>query len=936
MADQPRLPDWIQGINGGSGRVSASRINEYARTPRERSITIAGEGTLLPIVYGRCYVAGRMIASGFNGSNLVLAYAFCVGECDAVENVYINDEVPPAGVTVTTYTGTTSQGVDPTLAASIPAYADTNRIPVSGGFVGVCYAVIEIEPSALDGFPRSVAAVIRGRKVLDPRVVPNQYQSAQRWRVYFTDASSTDTYLLDIAEIEMRDGIGGTDLTSGGTVDASSSNPSFPAVNAFDGSTATRWVTATGEVAPQWIEYDFGSSVTIREVAITTFSADRVPVDFEIQYFNGGTWIPVASVTGESGWGSLVTKAYAVDAIPEVGYSDNPALCIADLITDPDIGLGIAASGVEDCADWCDSLLGGVIPRARCALVIENATAIAPNWLDVFAEYAECWWIPDGDGIKLIPDQAVDLTGAYEYGGHNIIAGSLTLAGADQTDTPTEVEVRYTEPTSSGEPWRTKSVVRSLTGVSSGAVNRIPTTVSLEGLYREPDASNKALARLNKMQNRITAEWVTTDAGVVNQRGDVVVINHAERGVNMPVIITNVGMAGAGRWRVSAIRYDSNHYPSELPLPEGVGIVPDGVVAVLTGDNVPAGWTEITGDVTGLIRGKMSAPLGSTLGTNATSLSYTTDPDGGHNAADVDGTSESFLVPFPGNTFVSTNSTVFEVSDQSVPDHTHDVDIGFSVRPYTSEIRLVEKDGNGLEMPQEIVAFGIDGLTNSEISIYSSAEGDFIGANFDTSGTRVVDGVTTSIPPTSSTVSTVNYRHSHFGAVFGRNYEYNSSFDSVTNYRYERGGSTTHAHSASIQAALELKYKKLPLWGSFDNWSVVPGIIFMWRGDPTALPTDYVLCDGLNNTPDLSGYFVKTAPVVDDVSPFADNLIVGSVNLSNYSHEHRGTSVFTGFQAGHYVGHEGLHTHNHGSKLFSEPYAPDVYDIAFIMYAPGV
>lgn len=41
--------------------------------------------------------------------------------------------------------------------------------------------------------------------------------------------------------------------------------------------------------------------------------------------------------------------------------------------------------------------------------------------------------------------------------------------------------------------------------------------------------------------------------------------------------------------------------------------------------------------------------------------------------------------------------------------------------------------------------------------------------------------------------------------------------------------------------------------------SVPPGVICMWSGSSTAIPTGWALCDGTNNTPDLRGRFVVGA-----------------------------------------------------------------------------
>jgi hypothetical protein len=60
---------------------------------------------------------------------------------------------------------------------------------------------------------------------------------------------------------------GTTNIAQGKTATASSTeNASFPASNAVDGNTATRWSSAFSD--PQWLEVDLGSSQSICQVGL--------------------------------------------------------------------------------------------------------------------------------------------------------------------------------------------------------------------------------------------------------------------------------------------------------------------------------------------------------------------------------------------------------------------------------------------------------------------------------------------------------------------------------------------------------------------------------------------------------------------------------------------------------------------------------------------
>lgn len=62
-----------------------------------------------------------------------------------------------------------------------------------------------------------------------------------------------------------------------------------------------------------------------------------------------------------------------------------------------------------------------------------------------------------------------------------------------------------------------------------------------------------------------------------------------------------------------------------------------------------------------------------------------------------------------------------------------------------------------------------------------------------------------------------------------------------------------------------------------------PGIIVMWSGLISAIPTGWFLCNGLNGTPDLRGRFIYGASVDTDVKTTG-----GSANAIVVSHTHTG------------------------------------------------
>ena len=151
---------------------AATVINASAQKPVFQQESAAGLGETVALIYGKSSYGGMLIADGRIGTDAVWAWAWGFGELDAIEAFYLNDAAPPAGVTVTHYLGTTSQGVDATLAAAFGGYTDTMVISVRGVSIGIGYTVVRVTTaSGIKGLP-SARAVIRGRKCIDPRAAP--------------------------------------------------------------------------------------------------------------------------------------------------------------------------------------------------------------------------------------------------------------------------------------------------------------------------------------------------------------------------------------------------------------------------------------------------------------------------------------------------------------------------------------------------------------------------------------------------------------------------------------------------------------------------------------------------------------------------------------------------------------------------------------------
>src|SRR5437879_555788 len=90
-----------------------------------------------------------------------------------------------------------------------------------------------------------------------------------------------------------------TNVALGKTATASSTeNAGFPASNAVDGNTGTRWSSAFSD--PQWLEVDLGSSQSICQVTLQWETAYGKAFQIQVSS-DGSTWTTIYSTTAGTG-----------------------------------------------------------------------------------------------------------------------------------------------------------------------------------------------------------------------------------------------------------------------------------------------------------------------------------------------------------------------------------------------------------------------------------------------------------------------------------------------------------------------------------------------------------------------------------------------------------------------------------------------------------
>lgn len=253
--------------------------------------------------------------------------------------------------------------------------------------------------------------------------------------------------------------------------------------------------------------------------------------------------------------------------IPGNVHSDNPALILADLISNAIYGQGktVDSTSVETLADDHDELVSGS-KRRTLNIVLDQARDTA-EWVDRIAgDYCSCWVVPEGAGVKLVSDRATAVV-AKAFTEDDILQGSLRTRITGLDEAPTWVRVDYTDTTTDANTnqWATGHAEAFASGVEAGTTPRRPQTITLAGIQDHSQAKRAAIERLNRFTlQREIVQFVTFAEGIRWQAGDRITLTHW-RGYSTDDfrLVANPQMVDIGEqigWRCTARNYDALIY----------------------------------------------------------------------------------------------------------------------------------------------------------------------------------------------------------------------------------------------------------------------------------------------------------------------------------------------------------------------------------------
>jgi hypothetical protein len=262
-------------------------------------------------------------------------------------------------------------------------------------------------------------------------------------------------------------------------------------------------------------------------------------------------------------------------------WSDNPALCIRDYLTNTRYGRGIASSLIDDtsfnaAANYCDETVtigGESVKRYTTNGVADTSRTSLENIKELLTA-CRGFLVFSGGKYKLVIDKPE--TATFTFDEDNII-GAWSIGLGNKQNTYNRIRVNFYNPARSWQPDVTAVESTALRTIDNGLL--LEREIELPFTSSEPRAKAIATMNLNQSRQQVSCEFTATIEGMRCEVGDVVYISHKtpgwdtlNSGAGKKFRIIEIAMQSTDEVRVKALEYDETVYdfgtiPASDPTP---------------------------------------------------------------------------------------------------------------------------------------------------------------------------------------------------------------------------------------------------------------------------------------------------------------------------------------------------------------------------------
>ena len=301
-------------------------------------------------------------------------------------------------------------------------------------------------------------------------------------------------------------------------------------------------------------------------------------------------------------------------------WSDNPALCIRDYLTNTRYGKGIPTSAIDDvaiasAANDCDESVtlydgGGSGKLFTCNAVLDTSKSLFDN-LNIlllgcrgFLPYSQGQYRLKIDGSS---------NSQFTFTNNEIIDG-IVITGESKDEKLNRVSVKFPNPDANWQPdtaiWPPAGSTEETTFLAEDGGVLLQEDIDLDTITNYYQARDLARVLVLRSRNALTCSIKTTSEALQLEIADVISITHSTPGwVAKPFQVTQMQLNEDGTVSLNLLEYDSTIYTWEegteqtaypdtnLPDPFTVGVVSNITVTETTtlgsdGTVIPTGFIE--------------------------------------------------------------------------------------------------------------------------------------------------------------------------------------------------------------------------------------------------------------------------------------------------------------------------------------------------------
>lgn len=244
-------------------------------------------------------------------------------------------------------------------------------------------------------------------------------------------------------------------------------------------------------------------------------------------------------------------------------FSNNPALCIRDYLTNARYGRGIPSGAIDDAtfiaaANYCDTAVpisGGTQAAYTCDGVVNTSAAPLANLSDLLTS-CRGFLVFSGGKYKLRLDAAG--TAGFAFTEDNIV-GQWSIKLPEKRNRANRVSSTWFDPSNNWQP--------NIDTQDSTTYRTEDNGVLLEMQYSLPYTSNvyrvQQIGQQNLKQSRkqTLCQFTATIAGLRCEVGDLVTITHSTPGWTAKVFrVMRLALLSSDEVEVTVVEYDANVY----------------------------------------------------------------------------------------------------------------------------------------------------------------------------------------------------------------------------------------------------------------------------------------------------------------------------------------------------------------------------------------